>query len=104
MNALTEAQAELLRRVRARTVARFPLVPHSLDELALLKRVGLIEIDLDGELHLTPRAADFLEAHAEPIRSTMDAVAFDELTVSASSVVAGTALAPSSARERPRAP
>ena len=62
MSALTDEQVELLRRVRdGASLAKFPLVPHPLEELLLLRSVALVEVDLEGNVRPTERAIECLD-------------------------------------------
>ncbi len=73
MTALTQEQMELLRRARdGASLAQFPLVPHPLDELGLLKRVNLLEVDLDGNVRLTARGLQCLASSADEIPDPVD--------------------------------
>jgi len=63
LGSLTKAQKELLRRVRdGLSPARFPLVPDAVKELALLKQLKLLDVDLDGNVRLTDRGTACLDA------------------------------------------
>jgi hypothetical protein len=68
LTALTQEQLELLRRAHdGASLAQFPLVPHPLEELGLLKRVDLLEVDLDGNVRLTERGIECLAASTKEI-------------------------------------